>query len=140
MQCQEAQERMWHLLDQENVEDIQLKQHLATCRECKCLWQDMQQFEWKIRNLKLEHPAAGFVDRVMERVGRERLHHKTIHPINRWSTWNHLWVASAATFIFLMLGGGTALDGSSGLPTITVYALKLGRTVTEIAGQIPKLF
>lgn len=139
MRCQDAQERMWHCLDQ-NVKDMELKRHLATCRECTHMWQDMQQFEREISKLKLEHPAAGFIDRVMERVERERLDHKTTHTRNRWTTWNHLWLASAATFVFLFLGGGTELDGSSGLPTITVYALKFGWTVAEIAEQVPKLF
>lgn len=140
MQCTEAEERMWLRLAQENVEDMQLNQHLTTCSECARLWREMQQFEQQLGALKLEQPSAGFVDRVMEHIEREPLRRNHIRKKNAWTTWNHLWVASAATFVLLQLGGGAMTDSSTGLPSVTVYALKFGWTVTEIAGKIPNLF
>lgn len=130
---------MWHCLDQGSAGDEGLKQHLASCAECEHMWQEMKQFQQDLYTFKLDRPPADFVDQVMEAINQEPIYRHHIWKKNKWAMWNHLWVASAATFVLLVMGGGF-IDGSSGLPAITVYALRFGWQVTEIAGHIPNLF
>lgn len=140
MTCREAQEQMWRRLSQANVEDIRLQQHLASCPGCARTWQEMRQFEQDLSNLKLQTPSARFVDNVMERVEQAPLHPYGRPARNRWTTWNHLWVASAATFALCSMVSRVEADSSSGLQAFTVYALKIGWAVTEMAGKISNVF
>lgn len=133
---------MWTCLNQGNSEDERLAQHLDSCTECERTWQEMKQFEQSLQALKLSHPSAGFVDQVMDAVKEETTYTHPVYKRNRWATWNHLWVASAATFALFMVGSnvsGAPTDGGGGFSAITVYALKIGWKVTEIVGHLPNL-
>lgn len=142
MQCKQAQKRMWQRLDQNNVRDIQLQQHLNTCRHCARTWRDMNQFHQELDELKFAQPSADFVEQVMEAVEGESLGERPSSCLleQKWTMWNHLWIASASTFVLLWIGGNIVAEDAAGLPVIVFYALKFGWSVTEMAGYIPKLF
>lgn len=141
MQCMQAQERMWQCLDQKNVRDIRLQQHLDICRRCACMWQDMNQFQQELDELKFAQPSADFVERVMEAAKGEALDQLSSRLLKqKWATWNHLWIASASTLLLLWIDGNIVTEEASGLPVIAFYALKFGWAITEMAGYIPKLF
>lgn len=137
MDCSQARERMWHCLDQKKVE-LRLQQHFASCTHCERIWQEMKQFEEVLHTLRLDRPSEGFVNSVMDAVKQEKVDRRHTGK-NKWATWNHLWIASAATFVLLMMGGGSDV-GSSELSSITIYAIRVGWKVTEIVGHIPHLF
>lgn len=138
MDCTQAQERMW-FVDQGNGEDPELEQHLVHCADCNHLWHEIQQFHQELLALKAERPSTDFVDQVMHEVHQAPGHHPHACPQNKWTTWNHLWVASAATFLLLLTGGGLA-DGSTGIPAIAERVLSLSWEVTQLVGHISNLF
>lgn len=138
MDCRQAQERMWHCLDRRNA-DTGLQHHLAGCTDCHQLWQEMKLFEDQLHTLRLDRPSDRFVDSVMGAVKQEKVYSEHDGKKSKWTTWNHLWIASAATFGLLMMGGKSVVD-SGELSSITIYALRLSWKMTEIAGHIPHLF
>ncbi|WP_054951422.1 anti-sigma factor family protein [Numidum massiliense] len=160
MRCEQVWERMW---DVDGVR--QMEAHIATCPRCAAEWQLVQQFERELATITADAPSARFTDHVMARVAKEPPLSKQLsqqshatesqrQPMQAndepsaaahrpsgwtWSTLNHLWVASAATYVF-MLGGRTFVDDGSGLPLVAVYSVRLGRAIADMVGWIPSLF
>lgn len=145
MQCQTAQKRMWGSVELGNVEDRDILRHLESCTVCSSVWQDMLRFQHELQQFKTAQPSPEFVGKVMEKIesveedATASAEQHNTDPV--WTTWNHAWIASAATFTVLALSEAILTgDTSSGLPAVTAYTLRFGRTVSEFAVQITHLF